>query len=296
MRPGRIAIAAGFVFTASSVFAQGSYWISDFNGSSAGYRVLRNDDAIAVVQLMLLQTGDRVVVDDPAGRIVVVDDRNVVHDITAATSPFVVPEYGDPPGLLTNLRDWISSWWETRGEQSTTTMAAVSKAGLEPELSAASAGPNFLRAGPRDLHVSWAGGIGPFSVELIDGSGSPIASRSGIDGRSTVLPGLDLRPGGYRLAVAAGGAHHVADIVVVGDSELPETGRALLAQELPERLGLGYLAMFLAAYENWRFEALQLAHAYDLAELRDDLRAGAMDGIDGGALALPVDPDRRDVE
>jgi hypothetical protein len=180
-------------------------------------------------------------------------------------------------------------------------MAAVSKGGLEPEILVATSGDNFLLSGIREIHLAWRGGIGPFDLSIMSESGELLGRRTGISSFSASLPEVALQEGQYNMKVAAGGAETNIILTVVGRRQLPDTAEAILNLDLPDEIRFGHLAILLSAYSHWRFEALLLAHNYNLAQLELDLLSGnfpesdisettAMPGLsDSGPQALPRD-------
>ena len=255
--------------------ANAGYWVSSFTESASQYRIIRESETISIEQLMLLQSGDTVIINDPDGQVVLVNERNEQRILTAGDSPFEVAESGSPPQLLINVRDWVASWWSTRGNQSTSTMAAVSKGGLEPEISGAMSGLNFLLSGPRDLHLVWSGGLPPFDVWLTSESGESMGHLTGVTDYATSLPEVDLQDGQrYFFHVTSGDADSVLDVAAVGRKQLPKSAAAILDLDVPDEVRFGYLAMLLSTQWHWRFEALQLAHEFKLSRLELDLLAG----------------------
>ncbi len=285
----------------SGTAAYGSYWVSEFEGSAEQYKVVRDNETISIAQLMLLQSNDKIIIDSPGGRLLVVDERNQHHELTPENTPFVVPESKAPPQLLINVRNWVASWWNTRGNQSTSTMAAVSKGGLDPEILVATSGDNFLLSGIREIHVAWRGGIRPFDLSILSESGKLLGRRTGISSFAASLSDVALEDGQYNMKVAAGVAETNIALTAVGREQLPDPAEAILSLDLPDEIRFGHLAMLLSAYSHWRFEALQLAHSYNLTQLELDLVSGnfpesdisettSMPGLpDAGRPTLPRD-------
>jgi hypothetical protein len=205
---------------------------------------------------------------------VLVDDNNEYRNLARSDTPFVVPESKSPPQLLVNVRSWLSSWWSTRGNQNTSSMAAVSRGGLEPAISAPAAEINFLLSGARTLHVAWQGGIEPFEITLFSGTGEILVHEADLSGNEAILPDVILHNGQYRLQVSAGDADNSVALDVVEKDRLPEAAHAILNLDVPAEIGYGHVAMILSAYENWRFEAFQIANQYKLTQLTLDLRTG----------------------
>ena len=271
----RILTSIAFVLLLFATAANAGYWVSNFKDSASRYRIIRESETISIEQLMLLHAGDTVIIDDPHGQIILVDESNKHRTLTAENSPFVVADSSSPPRLLINVRDWVASWWNTRGNQSTSTMAAVSRGGLEPEIKGATSGMNFLLSGRRDLHIAWGGGLPPFDVRLMSESGNLMGHLAGIADYAISLPQVELQDGQrYFLHVASGDAKGVMDVTALGTEQLPKPAAAILNLDAPDEVRFGYLAMLLSTQWQWRFEALQLAHEYDLSRLELDLLAG----------------------
>ena len=265
--------AAGLLLLTTTV-ANGSFWVSEFRDSAAQYRIVRGNETVPIQQLMLLKTGDTVIIDEPHGQVVIVNERNEYLRLTSGNSPFEVPESESPPRLLVNVRNWVATWWNTHGNQSTSTMAAVSKGGLAPRFSVATSGQNLLLSGAREIRVAWSGGIEPFEVSLLTDSGELLVQQAVATGNTTSLPEVLLQKGQFQLRVAAGDAGSTVDLTVVDREKLPAVAAEIMNLDLPEQILYGHVAMLLSAYGQWRFEALQLAHNYNLMQLEIDLLAG----------------------
>jgi hypothetical protein len=257
-----------------STAASASYWVGDFDSAAQDYRIIRNSVPIAIAQLMLLQPGDIIVIDKPDGRIRLIGENNEHRNLTQGDTPFVVPESEMPPQLLVNIRHWVASWWSTRGNQNTSSMAAVSKGDFEPTLYPAGSEDEFLLEGTRKLQVAWQGGIEPFDVSLFDQAGERLAHEADLSGFTASLPEYVLPKGRYTLTVSSGGAASSIELTVVGKDKLPPSAEAILNLDVPDEIRFGHLAMILSAYGEWRFEAFQLAVDYNLTQLMLDLLAG----------------------
>lgn len=257
---------------AAAPHVQAGYWISEITAPYEGYRIMRGNKTIRPEQLMLMQTGDVVFLDDKTARIVLLNESDERFVFTHADSPFVVPESKAPPGLLANVRNLLAHWWSTRGSQSTMTTAAVSRGALEPTASAVSGDVNLLLPGSRAIVVRWSGGIPPFDVQLVDSSGVPVVQVASVDDFEASLPRLDLDKGQrFEIRVSDGGSSSVIPISIVEPDKLPEPARTVHGLDVADEIRLGIAAMILSTHEPWRFEALQLARTYKLDELEDGL-------------------------
>jgi len=251
-----------------------AFWVIDFKGSPDGYAIARGDAEVPLEKLMILHGGDTVIVNDAAGEITLVDQANTRHVLSANESPFSVPDSEPSPGLLSNVRDWVASWWNTRGNQSTTTTAAVSKGGLDPVFVGNTNGAAMVLSGTRRLHVSWSGGIAPFDLRLAAATGEMLVELSNVDEFAAALPEVSLLPGSYSLQVSGGGTPDILTLSVVHKDRLPDTAQQILALDVPDEIRFGYLALFLSTEDSWRFEALQLAHTNNLEQLVYTLENG----------------------
>jgi hypothetical protein len=278
----------------STAVAEASYWVGDFDGSAQDYSVVRGDAPIAIEQLMLLQPGDIVIIDKPDGRVRLIEQDSKQRNLTYKDTPFVVPESDLPPRLLVNVRYWVASWWSTRGKQNTSSMAAVSKGDFEPAISAMGSGENFLLDGTRKLQLWWHGGIGPFDVSLFDQSGQLLARENNLAGYSATLPEYPFKNGRYKLEVAEDGAKSSITLTIASRRQLPPSAAAILDLDVPAEIRFGHLAMVLSAYDEWRFEALQLAQNHNLEQLSLDLLAGNFpESVFGEADSTPASIDER---
>lgn len=267
-------IIIGFFLLVLAPHVDAAFWVIDFKGPPSGYTIERGDARVPLEKLMILQGGDNVIVNDAAGEITLVDQANTHHILSASDSPFSVPKSEPSPGLLSNVREWVSSWWSTRGNQSTTTTAAVSKGGLDPVFVGNTNDMAMLLAGDRRLHVSWRGGIAPFDLRLTTATGEVIVGLSDLDDFAAELPEVSLLPGGYLLKVSGGGPPDTHALSVVHKDRLPDTAQQILALDIPDEIRFGYLAWFLSTEDSWRFEALQLARTHNLEQLVYTLEGG----------------------
>jgi hypothetical protein len=252
--------------------ASASFWVSEFTGSADAYRIERDGERILLQQLMLLQAGDTIHVDDDAAELIVINEHNESIALTRKVPPFVVPESAAPPSLLVNIGNWMTSWWHTRANQSSSTLVAVSKGMLDPTALVAVPGENFLLNGRREIFVAWAGGSSPFEVQLTTTSGELIAQAANITEYGVTLPQCNLDSGQrIELRITDALGLSVVPITVVDENQLPVPARSVIELEVPDAIRFGNLALILSGFENWRFEALQIAQAYRLRDLEQSL-------------------------
>jgi hypothetical protein len=268
------AFSTSALLLAASI-SEASFWISEFTGQPADYRLERGDTTMRPAQLMLLQAGDVIFVDDEEGRIVLLNERNERIALTRIQSPFRVPESREPPGLLANIGNWVVGWWNTRASQSSVTVSAVSRGELDPTLLVAAPVGSRLLAGTRAIRVTWQGGSPPFSVQIKSVAGELLAESQNVPDYAVTLPGC-LLPEGTELELLIRGAvgESTTRISVVSDAELPLSAQSVIDLDVPDEIRFGHMALLLSGYANWRFEAQQLAHTYELRELEQRLLDG----------------------
>ena len=265
--------------------ASASFWVSEFTGSADGYRIERDGERILLQQLMLLQVGDTIHIDDDAAELIVINEHNESMALTRNVSPFVVPESAAPPSLLVNIGNWMTSWWQTRADQSSTTLVAVSKGMLDPTPLVAVPSENFLLNGHREIFVAWTGGGSPFDVQLTTTSGEVIAQATHITEYGVTLPPCKLDPGQrIELRITDALGLSVVPLMIVDENQLPVPARSLIELEVPDAIRFGNLALILSGFENWRFEALQIARAYKLRDLEQSLLSQAYPQFDEAEL------------
>ena len=265
----RIGIVCIFLAFAPATFA--AYWVIDFEGTASGYVLQRGGAEIPLEKLMVLHSGDVLIASGEAGTITIVDQANKRHILTAGDPPFVVPDSEPVPSLLSNIHAWVRSWWDTRGDQTTRTTAAVSKGDLDPVITGVVNRESMLLAGTRRLCVAWRGGIAPFELRLVSASGKVLVELSDVDRSPIRMSEVSLQPGVYSLQLSDGGATDELTLSVVPEEHLPDTAREILAVDIPDDVRLSYLALFLSTEDAWCFEALQLAYEYDVWQLVDRL-------------------------
>ena len=269
------------ILLSASPLAFAAHWVVDFSGSAEDYVIKRGDTELQPERLMVLQPNDLIIVKEASGHIVLVDHANERQNCRADDSPYLVPASAPPPSLLANVRDWAESWWNTRGRQSSKTVAAVTKGGFDPSIAGDYPDGAMLLSGTRDIWVSWHGGIPPFSLQLKTDSGETVTSLENVQTTSATLPATSLSPGNYVLQVAAGGPADVLNLTVVDQDALPDRAVQIMALDAPEEVRLGHLALFLGTQDRWRFEARQIAATQDLQRL-----AGYLDDFQYSSSAV----------
>ena len=253
--------------------ASASFWVSEFTGSADSYRIERGGERILLQQLMLLQAGDTIHVDVDAAELIVINEHNDSIALTREASPFVVPESAAPPSLLVNIGNWMTRWWETRANQSSTTLVAVSKGMLDPTAIVAMPSENLLLDGRREIFVTWTGGSPPFEVQLTTTSGELIAQATHVTEYGVTLPQCNLESGQrIELQITDVMGRSVVPITVVDENQLPAPARPVIELDVPDAIRFGNLALILSGFDNWRFEALQIARTYKLRDLEQRLR------------------------
>src|SRR5439155_12340308 len=122
------------------------------------------------------------------------------------------------------------------------------------------AGGESLTAGRRELLVRVVGGVAPYRVELRDAGGLVVAAKAG-DNHAVVLPGVELKPGPYRLTVTDASPRTVtADITTIaGPAPLDPAFADMPDPEV--RAAAAATALAQGHPGNWAFEAEQILHS-----------------------------------
>ena len=276
------ALAVVLCLATSSV--QAAYWVEAMAGPAGSCQLLRDGKPAELRTLMLLRENDRITL---AGQCSVVlagttDDH---IRITAANSPYDVPDAEPAPTALQNIEDWVVSWYNSQSEKALTEVAAVSRGDTAPAapvlLEAVDSERNMLLAGTRSLEVRWTGGVGPYLVTLTDMRGQLVAKAEvtpsrekavALSGATLSLPALQVAD--YELRVKAAESAQSVRIAVVPATQEPKTAASMLAPGVPEHIRQSYRAISLGSLYEWRFQALQIAAAYHLDSILERLVAG----------------------
>lgn len=121
-----------------------------------------------------------------------------------------------------------------------------------------------IAAGERALYVTWIGGTGPFSVEVVAAeTGKRIAVANGIQARHVTLPTAVYTPGRHELVVLGADRNGFSerDLIVVSPETLPAMPQANGVEKLSadERELVRLYWLEGVANGVWAFEAMQRA-------------------------------------
>lgn len=261
----------------------GAHWVEHFNGSSNEYRLVRQDKPIPLRPLMLLQTGDELLVLTETGKLTLVRDDDSQVILTPGDAPFRVPAQAEPPDLMHNLLAWGQNWWQGRKLKTLEAITAASR-GEPPILPlATSYQGNKLLSTKSPLIMRWVGGEAPFHTILLDAEEQEIARQENIteitirfegtdkdiNVRTARFYGLDLAPGNYILEIRDMRSAFFVDLTVVPTAERPYFIEELLNAPAPESIRWAYIAMRLTELPQWRFQALQIVDTRGLDALAE---------------------------
>lgn len=257
-------------------------YVEDFSGLASHYRVLHAGKEIPMHLCLPLYNGDTIEALDNKGRISLrlIDHPNAVvwsrADKDTKLSA-IVPKTRFWSGLM----DWtvasLSPFDEQKRERVLTTIRGDGGGEFGVPLLHV---PQSVAAGQRVLVVGWLKPSTIAEISITAKGGRKLVDKSKAMGGLWASPALNLKPGKYRIVVAAGGQTVSGDIDVVPRAEIPQFPAELTQNSIPEPLRHSAQALWLAAQEggHYRLESLQLIanhrNARSAAVLMEALIAG----------------------
>lgn len=261
--------------------AMSDYFVETFSGSEDQYKIIRDGKLFHFMEMSVLKPGDIVAVKHETGSITLSSNDSESVTLTKASDVFVVPEDSEPPGIIDNLWMSITSWFDKRRTLEVQEIVATTREEGEPFLVLGVSDINNLLLPEEDsLVVHWVGDRPPYQVRLLDGDDRVVVQRDGIHGNSVKLDNLRLTPGTYVLETKGSSSFPFVTVINIADKEnMPEYVDVITSSNLPEKIKQGYIALVLSGYEEWRFQALQIAEKYQLDQLKQDIRCALTPNI-----------------
>lgn len=206
-------------------------------------------------------------------KLTLIDDKAIVRvrlasnlrmQLDAATPDRQIEVPCDQRGIAANLAAALRAMIRST-EQRKAKVAGLTRDIAPLALPALVAPQANLVAGGRALYVSWTGGVGPFSVQLLNAAeGREVASQANIERHWVRLPVAELAAGNYTLWVRNRAGYRVEGIredglAVVAPSALPAMPDVLKSAGLPDEARTLFYADYLAGQDDgrWTLEALQ---------------------------------------
>ena len=231
---------------------------------TAAFRLDRSGKTIAYPDAGLLACDKLTLIEEKAVvRVRLASNLRMQLDAESPARQIEVPceQRGIAASLAAALRALISS-----AEQGKARVAALTREFAPLNLPVLVASQSNIVAGRRALYVAWTGGVGPFSVQVLNGSdGREVVSQTNIGSHSVVLPAAEIEPGQYTLWVRNRAEYRVEGIredrlVVLREGALPTMPEVLKSSGLPDEARTLFYADYLAAQVDgrWTLEALQL--------------------------------------
>ena len=120
-------------------------------------------------------------------------------------------------------------------------------------------GDQVVAGGQRNLVIGWTKSSAVTEISIRAEDGRTLVNKAKGTGGLWVSPMLELRPGQYHVAVAAGAHEASGTIDVVASGEMPQVPAELTEASIPESLSFTAQAIWLAAQQSgqYRLEALQ---------------------------------------
>ena len=251
-------------------------FVEDFSGEPEHYRLERDGSPVPVRILTPLQTGDRVSVEHPEGRIQLrLGEQSALTLDGSQGEPFVVAGGGESATLFGNLARWAVDWTQGEGEDESTVALVTRGDGFA--LRGVPAAAQRIPATRESLWLAWSGGSPPFSWSLRDGAGALRASGQDLPERRQHLRWSGaLVPGAWRLELRDAEARElVLELEAVAAASLePEPREATpFAHLVRARLLLDGLG---EAGRLWAYQEVSdvADHYAPAAALRDALERG----------------------
>jgi hypothetical protein len=257
-------------------------YVEQLVGPISEIHIERDGTPVALALLLPLQTGDRVTVNG-AGNELHMRLGTRPQVITAANSPFQIPEIEVPPGFLTRLGSTLVAVGKRLTTQYVHSSVPVSTSsrGKDGPLTIALVEDGVSRISPNraDLFIAWDGGTAPYVVRIRGKMNGDIARQEAGDStRARVtLPAGGIRTGTIQIVVQdSKGATTRKAFDVVSPSALPTTPTELTMGDLPSELHAVLVAdsLLQTNRRTWKLEAYQLiapfADEYEPARLLRD--------------------------
>jgi len=261
-------------------------YVEQLVGPVSEIHIERDGTPVALALLLPLQTGDRVIVNG-AGNELHMRLGTRPQVITAANSPFQVPEVEVPPGFLTRLGSTLVAVGKRLTTQYVHSSVPVSTSsrGKDGPLTIALVEDGVSRISPNrtDLFIAWDGGTAPYVVRIRGRMKGDIARQEVGDSTRArlTLPAGGIQTGTIQIVLQdSKGAITRKTFDVISPSALPTAPPELTRGDLPSELHAVLLAdsLLQTNRRTWKLEAYQLiapfADAYEPARLLRDCLEG----------------------
>lgn len=271
---------------AKKPYLPGVGYVEQLVGPISEIHIERDGTPVALALLLPLQTGDRVTVNG-AGNELHMRLGTRPQVITAANSPFQIPEIEVPPGFLTRLGSTLVAVGKRLTTQYVHSSVPVSTSsrGKDGPLTIALVEDGISRISPNraDLFIAWDGGTAPYVVRIRGKMNGDIARQEVGDSTRArlTLPSGGIQTGTIQIVVQdSKGATTRKTFDVVSPSALPTTPTELTMSDLPSELRAVLLADSLLQTNRrmWKLEAYQLiapfADVFEPARLLRDCLEG----------------------
>ncbi len=253
-------------------------WVEKISGNPAAILIVRQGRFIKAEEVMRLQPGDIIKVQDDTSLIRLMMGNGGLKTIRKAQSPFTLAGGKAGGSFLANLMGEVKKMLVASSDQ-TEAVAMMTRGRSKPlRLLAASPEDNLVLEGTKQLGIGWQGGKAPYRISLLEAEkDKPLWVHEGLKGdQLTALMGKSgkqgLAAGEFVLILESTKSTPAIvkelELLVVVRDELPEKARKLLALHLDKRLEARLLINVLHMHENWRFYAHSLAITHKLEKER----------------------------
>lgn len=254
------------LLTASAAIADGEIgYVDDFHGPASAYKIVRNDASIGMALLLPIHNGDRIDMTSADGRVTIrLAGRPEPLVLTKADGgkqlKIDIPRASFWSNLMGETVAFISPLDQEKRQQ---VLANIRNDGDQEFAMPLLETPQIIGAGSRTIALGWQKPSQIIEVSILLKSGKKIISKAKGSGGLWISPVLALKPGSYRVEIAAGGKKVSGIITVADPAALPQIPEELRLETIPEPLRRAAQAVWLARQDEgqYRLEALMLLAA-----------------------------------
>lgn len=283
----RLVIFFAFFFSSAALWAKPDVgWIESINGNPTAVQIMRDGKALAAIQFLPIQAGDRITIRDDVTTVDVTYGHGGTLQVAPQKPVTVSKQDRAVPNVASNLMNWLVSTATMERKKPGVVSATSRELGGDENLSMPLLANNStVISGARSLALAWLGGKAPYQLEILRrDTRSSVVQVKNIPGRNFVIR-VDLPVGTYELLlIDSNGVTWREKLAAKPEDRLPSSPKELT--QLPEQLQKILVASWLATIENgqWAVEAysrvveLERLNVPGSVSLKAALEAGNMPG------------------
>ena len=252
-----------FLLLAFPAFADGEVgYVDDFRGDASAYKVIRADKEIEMQLLLPMHNGDLIEMAS--------EDGSVTIRLAGQLPPLAwsKADSGKPLNIeIPRASFWSNLMGETIAfispldrEKREKVLANIRNDGDQAFAVPLLQLPQIIAAGNRTIAFGWQKPSQVVEISILLKPGKKIVSKAKGAGGLWVSPVLLLKPGNYRVEIAAGGKKVSGKITAADPAALPEIPAELRLETIPGPLRRTAQALWLARQDKgqYRLEALTM--------------------------------------